>query len=177
MTAICVWTLKAQATTRDSPSAMRIPGWSLLDGGQPKLRVNGRPVPVETQLGFATIERTWKDGDRIRSGAAHAGTAGADQCVSSRRRGTGARAAGVVRAGAATEAEPQSAIEREACGPTAIGRPVVRAASRRSRRSTMHPHYTAYIRLCVTLSGVEACATLSGVGAPIRCDISRHSAA
>ena len=29
------------------------------------LRVNGKPVPVETRLGFATIERRWKDGDRI----------------------------------------------------------------------------------------------------------------
>jgi DUF1680 family protein len=44
---------------------LRIPGWSLLDGNVPKLRVNGSPVSVETRLGFATIERTWKDGDRI----------------------------------------------------------------------------------------------------------------
>jgi len=44
---------------------LRIPGWSLLEGGRPTLRVNGHPVPVETRLGFAAIERTWKDGDRI----------------------------------------------------------------------------------------------------------------
>lgn len=44
---------------------LRIPGWSHRDGGAPRLRVNGRPVPVETRLGFAAIERTWKDGDRI----------------------------------------------------------------------------------------------------------------
>ena len=44
---------------------LRIPGWALPDGGRPGLRVNGSPVPVETRLGFATIERTWKDGDRI----------------------------------------------------------------------------------------------------------------
>ena len=44
---------------------LRIPGWSQLDGGAPSLRVNGKPVPVEARLGFATIERTWKDGDRI----------------------------------------------------------------------------------------------------------------
>jgi hypothetical protein len=44
---------------------LRVPAWSLLDGGQPRLRVNGRAVPVETRLGFATIERRWKDGDRI----------------------------------------------------------------------------------------------------------------
>jgi uncharacterized protein len=44
---------------------LRIPGWSQRDGAAPRLRVNGKPVPVETRLGFATIERTWKDGDRI----------------------------------------------------------------------------------------------------------------
>jgi hypothetical protein len=44
---------------------LRIPEWSLLNGGQPRLRVNGRPAPLQTRLGFATIERTWKDGDRI----------------------------------------------------------------------------------------------------------------
>ena len=44
---------------------LRIPGWSLLAGDEARLRVNGRSMPVETRLGFATIERTWKDGDRI----------------------------------------------------------------------------------------------------------------
>lgn len=56
--------LKASRDTRFH-LRLRIPAWSLLDGGAPRLRVNGRPVPVETRLGFATIERTWKDGDRI----------------------------------------------------------------------------------------------------------------
>jgi hypothetical protein len=44
---------------------LRIPGWSLLEGSTATLRVNGSPVPLETRLGFATIQRTWKDGDRI----------------------------------------------------------------------------------------------------------------
>ncbi len=44
---------------------LRIPEWSRLDGSSPRLRVNGRPVPVEARTGFATIERKWKDGDRI----------------------------------------------------------------------------------------------------------------
>jgi hypothetical protein len=44
---------------------LRIPEWSRLDGGSPRLRVNGSAVPVEVRMGFATIERTWKDGDRI----------------------------------------------------------------------------------------------------------------
>ena len=56
--------LKASHDTR-FPLRLRIPAWSRVDGGGPTLRVNGRPVPVETQSGFATIERTWKDGDRI----------------------------------------------------------------------------------------------------------------
>jgi hypothetical protein len=56
--------LKASRDTRFR-LRLRIPGWALLDGGRPRLRVNGSPTPVETRLGFATIERTWKDGDRI----------------------------------------------------------------------------------------------------------------
>jgi uncharacterized protein len=56
--------LKASRDTRFR-LRVRIPGWSRLDGGSPQLRVNGKPVPVEARLGFATIDRTWKDGDRI----------------------------------------------------------------------------------------------------------------
>lgn len=56
--------LKASRNTRFR-LRLRIPAWSRLDGGEAKLRVNGRPVPLETRLGFATIERTWKDGDRV----------------------------------------------------------------------------------------------------------------
>jgi uncharacterized protein len=56
--------LKACRSTRFS-MRLRIPGWSNLGGDTPKLRVNGKQVPVETRLGFAVIERVWKDGDRI----------------------------------------------------------------------------------------------------------------
>jgi len=56
--------LKASRDTRFR-LRLRIPAWSLVDGGEPRLRVNGRPAPVETRLGFATLERTWRDGDRI----------------------------------------------------------------------------------------------------------------
>ena len=56
--------LKASRDTRFL-LRLRIPAWSRRDGGGPTLRVNGRPVPVEAQSGFATIERAWKDGDRI----------------------------------------------------------------------------------------------------------------
>ncbi|MGA7537743.1 MAG: beta-L-arabinofuranosidase domain-containing protein [Steroidobacteraceae bacterium] len=53
--------------SRDARFALRlrIPGWSHLDGGAPRLRVNGGLVPVQIRLGFAIIERTWKDGDQI----------------------------------------------------------------------------------------------------------------
>jgi uncharacterized protein len=56
--------LKASRDTR-LQLRLRIPQWSLLDGGHPRLRVNGRPVPVEIRLGFASINRIWTDGDRI----------------------------------------------------------------------------------------------------------------
>lgn len=56
--------LKASRETRFH-LRLRIPAWSWLDGGKPRLRVNGSPVPLEARLGFAAIERTWKDGDRI----------------------------------------------------------------------------------------------------------------
>jgi DUF1680 family protein len=56
--------LKASRDTRFR-LRLRIPAWSSLDGGSPGLRVNGKPVPVEIRTGFTTIDRTWKDGDRI----------------------------------------------------------------------------------------------------------------
>jgi uncharacterized protein len=56
--------LKASRDTRFE-LRLRIPEWSRQEGGAPRLRVNGRPIPVETRLGFASIERVWKDGDRI----------------------------------------------------------------------------------------------------------------
>lgn len=40
---------------------LRIPAWSQ----QPSVQVNGRTVAFKTQSGFAAIERTWRDGDRI----------------------------------------------------------------------------------------------------------------
>ncbi|MGA8027497.1 MAG: beta-L-arabinofuranosidase domain-containing protein [Bryobacteraceae bacterium] len=42
---------------------LRIPAWSL----QPaqRIRVNGEPVSASIQNGFATLQRRWKDGDRI----------------------------------------------------------------------------------------------------------------
>jgi uncharacterized protein len=44
---------------------LRIPQWSGVNGAAPGLRVNGKPIPVRDHLGFAAIERRWKDGDRI----------------------------------------------------------------------------------------------------------------
>jgi uncharacterized protein len=44
---------------------LRIPGWSLQGEGRPEIRVNGAKVAVDAASGFAVIERTWKDGDRI----------------------------------------------------------------------------------------------------------------
>jgi DUF1680 family protein len=39
---------------------LRIPGWA-----DSQIRVNGRPVAAPTKTGFASLEREWKDGDRI----------------------------------------------------------------------------------------------------------------
>src|SRR6185437_3385468 len=62
-------------------------------------------------------DRTYLEGRRPdRSGPADAGTAGAHQSTSSRRRRTDARPAGAVRAGSATEAQPQPIVERETRG-------------------------------------------------------------
>ncbi|MBV8895292.1 MAG: glycoside hydrolase family 127 protein [Acidobacteriaceae bacterium] len=40
---------------------LRIPAWST----GTTIRVNGQPVPMHVELGFATIRRQWHDGDRI----------------------------------------------------------------------------------------------------------------
>jgi DUF1680 family protein len=40
---------------------LRIPAWS--EGAN--LRVNGAPAELSLSTGFATLQRTWKDGDRI----------------------------------------------------------------------------------------------------------------
>jgi uncharacterized protein len=56
--------LKASRDTRFT-LRLRIPEWSGANGEAPRLRVNGRPAPVEIRWGFATLERRWRDGDRI----------------------------------------------------------------------------------------------------------------
>ena len=42
---------------------LRIPGWSVSAG--PTIQVNGARVSAPIQSGFATLQRQWKDGDRI----------------------------------------------------------------------------------------------------------------
>jgi uncharacterized protein len=42
--------------------SLRIPGW--LEQA-PQLRVNGKPEPFTSRRGFASVRRTWRDGDRI----------------------------------------------------------------------------------------------------------------
>jgi len=43
---------------------LRIPAWSQLEGAV-SLSVNGTPVPVIVSAGFATLQRRWRNGDRI----------------------------------------------------------------------------------------------------------------
>jgi len=43
---------------------LRIPAWSGPVGGT-SLRVNGSRIPATVHAGFATIQRRWKDGDRV----------------------------------------------------------------------------------------------------------------
>ncbi len=52
-------------TSRSSNFALRlrIPAWS--SPGVPVIRINGARAPVSIQTGFATLQRKWKDGDRI----------------------------------------------------------------------------------------------------------------
>jgi DUF1680 family protein len=51
-----------------NPSAfalhLRIPAWIQAHSAV-SLRVNGAPVPVRVSSGFATLQRRWRDGDRI----------------------------------------------------------------------------------------------------------------
>lgn len=45
------------------PLSLRIPGWS----GKPSISVNGKAVPVpEGARGWAVLERTWTEGDKVR---------------------------------------------------------------------------------------------------------------
>jgi len=54
-------------TSRPSDFAirLRIPAWAVGVGSGPAIRVNGAPVSALVTSGFAAIQRTWKDGDRI----------------------------------------------------------------------------------------------------------------
>lgn len=45
----------------DFAMRLRIPAWST----GAAIRVNGQPIAMRVERGFATIRRTWKDGDRI----------------------------------------------------------------------------------------------------------------
>jgi DUF1680 family protein len=42
---------------------LRIPAWSSQVG--PLIRINGEPASAPVQTGFANLQRTWKDGDRV----------------------------------------------------------------------------------------------------------------
>ncbi len=43
---------------------LRIPAWSRNEGAV-SIRVNGKPLPVNVNSGFATLQRSWRDGDRV----------------------------------------------------------------------------------------------------------------
>ena len=47
------------------PLRLRIPVWVQNSSERAQIRVNGAPVGVQVEKGFATVARTWKDGDRI----------------------------------------------------------------------------------------------------------------
>jgi DUF1680 family protein len=52
---------QAHATVR-----LRIPAWAQQSSKEtPTIRINGVPQPLHINTGFATIDRTWKDGDRL----------------------------------------------------------------------------------------------------------------
>lgn len=57
--------LHANKQTR-STVRLRIPAWAQQPGKEtPALFINGTPQPLRMSTGFATIDRTWKDGDRL----------------------------------------------------------------------------------------------------------------
>ena len=64
--------------TSSFPLHLRIPGWARNeawqgelyrfvdeDGDRPTLRVNGAPIPLEIERGYAALERTWRPGDVV----------------------------------------------------------------------------------------------------------------
>lgn len=45
---------------------LRIPRWAQSTAAQtPEIRVNGARVPMQVRTGFATLDRTWHDGDQV----------------------------------------------------------------------------------------------------------------
>jgi DUF1680 family protein len=48
------------------PLRLRIPGWAQSASEGAEIKVNGTPVAAAIGKGFATVSRTWKDGDRIQ---------------------------------------------------------------------------------------------------------------
>jgi uncharacterized protein len=44
---------------------LRIPGWAKAGAQSPAMRVNGTPVDVSIDGGFAAIDRTWEEGDQV----------------------------------------------------------------------------------------------------------------
>ena len=57
-------TLRASRPS-DFALRLRIPAWASEAGSRPVIRVNGAPVSPTMVKGFATLRRTWKDGDRV----------------------------------------------------------------------------------------------------------------
>ena len=82
---------------KDYTIYVRIPGWATPN---PVLSVNGKRVSDAVQPGtFASIRRTWKDGDRVELELPMPLAAGDGRCESSEAGGVGARAARAVRGG------------------------------------------------------------------------------
>ena len=44
---------------------LRIPAWTQSNQEEATIRVNGNPAPLHVNAGFASVDRTWKDGDRV----------------------------------------------------------------------------------------------------------------
>ena len=54
-----------EETRSDCAIRLRIPAWASSSGQGQTIRVNGAPVSSTLVTGFASIQRKWKDGDRI----------------------------------------------------------------------------------------------------------------
>ncbi len=44
---------------------LRVPEWTMVGATESELRVNGRPVPLQIERGFAAVRRTWRTGDSV----------------------------------------------------------------------------------------------------------------